>query len=175
MDDIKKAEQMLYKFTRLLRKVLPKANNMITLEEEIDNIKNYVELQKIRYYDCFEVNYDIDSSIYDFKLPSLILQPIVENAIFYSMEKENNKGLINVVGYRVDDAIIITIKDNGVGMSKDNLSYVLKKEYSLNRVGVVNVHERVQLYYGEDYGLKIDSIEGEGTTVTFILPNKMER
>ena len=60
-------------------------------------------------------------------------------------------------------------------MSKDNLSYVLKKEYSLNRVGVINVHERLQLYYGQDYGLKIDSIEGEGTTVTFILPSKMER
>ena len=171
MNQIEKAEDMLYKFTRLLRSILPKASDMISLEEEIRNIKNYVELQKMRYPDCFEVNYDIDSSIYSFQLPSFILQPIVENAIFYSMEKENNKGIINIVGYRVEDSIRITIKDNGIGMSKDKVSSVLKKESSINRVGVINVHERVQLNYGQEYGLKIDSIEGKGTKVTFILPS----
>ena len=171
MNQVEKAEDMLYKFTRLLRSILPKASDMISLEEEIRNIKNYVELQKMRYPDCFDVNYDIDSSIYSFQLPSFILQPIVENAIFYSMEKENNKGIINIVGYRVEDSIRITIKDNGIGMSKDKVSSVLKKESSINRVGVINVHERVQLNYGQEYGLKIDSIEGKGTKVTFILPS----
>lgn len=171
MNQVEKAEDMLYKFTRLLRSILPKASDMISLEEEIKNIKNYVDLQKMRYPDCFDVNYDIDSSIYNFQLPSFILQPIVENAIFYSMEKENNKGIINIVGYRVEDGIRITIKDNGIGMSKDKVSSVLKKESSMNRVGVINVHERVQLNYGQEYGLKIDSIEGKGTKVTFILPS----
>ena len=171
MNEVEKAEDMLYKFTRLLRSILPKASDMISLEEEIKNIKNYVDLQKMRYPDCFDVNYDIDSSIYNFQLPSFILQPIVENAIFYSMEKENNKGIINIVGYRVEDGIRITIKDNGIGMSKDKVSSVLKKESSMNRVGVINVHERVQLNYGQEYGLKIDSIEGKGTKVTFILPS----
>ena len=147
---------------------------MIRLEEEIENIKNYVELQKMRYPDCFEINYDIDNNIHDFKVPSFILQPIVENAIFYSMEKENSKGIINVVGYRVDDGIRITIKDNGIGMSKDKISSVLKKESSVNRVGVINVHERIQLNYGQNYGLKVDSKEGKGTKVTFILPDYME-
>lgn len=170
MNQVEKAEDMLYKFTRLLRSILPKASDMISLEEEIKNIKNYVDLQKMRYPDCFDVNYDIDSSIYNFQLPSFILQPIVENAIFYSMEKENNKGIINIVGYRVEDGIRITIKDNGIGMSKDKVSSVLKKESSINRVGVINVHERVRLNYGKEYGLKIDSIEGKGTKVTFILP-----
>ena len=170
MNQVEKAEDMLYKFTRLLRSILPKASDMISLEEEIKNIKNYVELQKMRYPDCFDVNYDIDTSIFNFQLPSFILQPIVENAIFYSMEKENNKGIINIVGYRVEDGIRITIKDNGIGMSKDKVSSVLKKESSINRVGVINVHERVRLNYGKEYGLIIDSIEGKGTKVTFILP-----
>ena len=170
MNQVEKAEDMLYKFTRLLRSILPKASDMISLEEEIKNIKNYVELQKMRYPDCFDINYDIDTSILNFQVPSFILQPIVENAIFYSMEKENNKGIINIVGYRVEDSIRITIKDNGIGMSKDKVSSVLKKESSINRVGVINVHERVRLNYGKEYGLKIDSIEGKGTKVTFILP-----
>ena len=170
MNQVEKAEDMLYKFTRLLRSILPKASDMISLEEEIKNIKNYVDLQKMRYPDCFDINYDIDTSILNFQLPSFILQPIVENAIFYSMEKENNKGIINIVGYRVEDSIRITIKDNGIGMSKDKVSSVLKKESSINRVGVINVHERVRLNYGQEYGLKIDSIEGKGTKVTFILP-----
>ncbi len=174
MNKSEKAEEMLYRFTRLLRSILPKASEMIRLEEEIENIKNYVELQKMRYPDCFEINYDIDNNIHDFKVPSFILQPIVENAIFYSMEKENSKGIINVVGYRVDDGIRITIKDNGIGMSKDKISSVLKKESSVNRVGVINVHERIQLNYGQNYGLKVDSKEGKGTKVTFILPDYME-
>ncbi|MEG2786927.1 MAG: sensor histidine kinase [Romboutsia sp.] len=165
------AEEMLYRFTKLLRSLLPKASEMITLEEEIENIKNYAELQKMRYPNCFEISYKISEEINDFKVPSFILQPIVENAILYSMEKENNKGIISVEAYRYEDSIRIIIKDNGIGMSKDKLEHVLNKEASINRVGVINVHERIQLNYGQDYGLKIESIEGKGTEITFILPS----
>ncbi|WP_438619194.1 sensor histidine kinase [Paraclostridium sp.] len=165
------AEEMLYRFTKLLRSLLPKASEMITLEEEIENIKNYVELQKMRYPNCFEISYKISKEINDFKVPSFILQPIIENAILYSMEKENNKGIISVEAYNNENSIRIIIKDNGIGMSKDKLEHVLNKEASINRVGVINVHERIQLNYGQDYGLKIESIEGKGTKITFILPN----
>jgi two-component system sensor histidine kinase YesM len=144
---------------------------MIRLEDEIENIKNYVELQKMRYPDCFEITYEIDNEINDFNVPSFILQPIVENAILYSMEKENNKGIISLSGYKTQEGIRIVINDNGIGMSKDKVESVLKKEASVNRVGVINVHERIVLNYGINYGLEIDSIEGRGTKVTFILPN----
>lgn len=165
------AEEMLYRFTKLLRSILPKASEMISLEEELENIKNYVELQKMRYPDCFEVNYEINDNIKDFKVPSFILQPIIENAILYSMEKENNKGLISLIGYKDKDGIKIVIKDNGIGMSKEKLESVLNKEASVNRVGVINVHERIQLNYGQNYGLKIDSVKDEGTKITFVLPS----
>lgn len=164
------AEEMLYRFTKLLRSILPKASEMIRLEEEIENIKNYVELQKMRYPNCFEVTYEVDECINDFKVPSFILQPIVENAILYSMEKENNKGVIRLKAYKDTFGTRIVIRDNGIGMSKDKLEKVLNKEASINRVGVINVHERIQLNYGQEYGLKIDSIEGKGTNITFILP-----
>lgn len=165
------AEEMLYRFIKLLRSILPRASEMITLEEELENIKNYVELQKMRYPNCFEVDYEFDESIKEYKIPSFILQPIVENAILYSMEKENNKGYIYIKGYKAKDSIRISIEDNGIGMSKDKLDHVLNKEASVNSVGVINVHERIQLNYGQNYGLKIDSLEGKGTKITFMLPN----
>lgn len=171
MNKTEQAEEMLYRFTKLLRSILPKSSEMIRLEDEIENIKNYVELQKMRYPDCFEITYEIDDEINDFNVPSFILQPIVENAILYSMEKENNKGRISLAGYKTQEGIRIIINDNGIGMSKDKVESVLKKEASVNRVGVINVHERIVLNYGINYGLEIDSIEGRGTKVTFILPN----
>lgn len=171
MNNIEQGEEMLYRFTKLLRSILPKASEMVTIEEEIENIKNYVELQKIRYPNAFQVNYDIDEQIENFKVPSFILQPIVENAILYSMEKENNSGVIDILGYKNEEGIRIAISDNGVGMSQDKVIKVLNKEASINRVGVINVHERVQLTYGQDYGLKIESVEDKGTKIIFILPS----
>lgn len=171
MNKTEEAEEMLYRFTKLLRSLLPKASEMIRLEEEIENIKNYTELQKLRYPDCFEVVYDIDPEINDFEVPSFILQPIVENAILYSMEKEDNLGEISVSGYKQKGCIKIVIEDNGIGMSRNKLETVLNKEASINRVGLINVQERIQLNYGSNYGLKIESAEGEGSKITFILPN----
>ena len=171
MNKTEDAEQMLFKFTKLLRSILPKAYEMVTLEEEISNIKNYVELQKMRHPNCFDVEYSINYDINSFKVPSFILQPIVENAIMYSMEKENNKGVIRISGYKSNDGIRIIIEDNGIGMSQDQVENILKKEESINHVGVINVHERIQLNYGREYGLKIESIQSIGTKIIFILPN----
>ena len=86
------------------------------------------------------------------------------------MEKENNKGKISLKCYKSTKGIRIVVEDNGVGMSKDKLENVLNKEASINRVGVINVHERIQLNYGLEYGLKVESMEGKGTKITFILP-----
>lgn len=171
MNKNEEAEEMVYRFTRLLRALLPNASECITLKEEIDNIKNYVELQKMRYPGAFTFSCDIEEKINDYNVPSFILQPIVENAILYSMEKENNKGIISIVGYRNKDGIRIVVKDNGIGMSESKIEGVLKREGSVNRVGVINVHERIGLNYGSEYGLNINSIEGKGTKVIFILPS----
>ena len=168
------AEEMLYRFTKLLRAILPKASEMITLGDEIENIKNYGELQQMRYTNSFEIEYHIEERVLDFKIPSFILQPILENAILYSMEKENNFGYIKVTASEENEHIKIIIEDNGIGMSKDKLITVLNKGVSINSVGVTNVHERIQLNYGMKYGLRIESEEGKGTKVIFILPNLRE-
>lgn len=170
MNKNEEAEEMVYRFTKLLRALLPKASAFLELKEEMDNINNYVELQKMRYPGAFEYSYDIEESLNSYRVPAFILQPIVENAILYSMEKENNKGIISIVGYRTQEGVRIVVKDNGIGMSESKIECVLKKEGAVNRVGVINVNERIILNYGEDYGLNISSVERKGTKITFILP-----
>ena len=164
------AEEMLYKFSKLLRNILPRASELISLEDEIEIIKAYIELQQIRYPNGFKVDIRIDQNIKNIMVPALILQPIVENAIFYSMESENSKGEIKIRGYINDGYIIIEISDNGKGMSSVQINNVFKNKESINRVGLINVHERIQLNYGKDYGIEIESQEGNGTRVIFKLP-----
>jgi len=177
MNKNEEAEEMVYRVTKLLRAFLPKANEYITLKEEMDNIINYVKLQEMRYPGEFTFNVDIEEELNNYKVPSFILQPIVENAILYSMEKENNKGEISVTAYRSDDGVRIVVKDNGIGMPLEKIQEVLKKESgpkkvgSVNSVGVINVHERIKLNYGPSYGLNINSIKNKGTKVIFVLPN----
>ena len=170
MNKNEEAEEMLFEFTKLLRNVLPKASELITLKEEIEIVKAYIDLQKIRYPNQFEVYIDIGEAIRDIKVPALILQPVIENAIFYSIDNEGKKGQINILGYSEEERIIIEIKDNGKGMSNSQINDVFKNKESINRVGLVNVHERIQLNYGKIYGIEIISEKGKGTSVRYILP-----
>lgn len=170
MNKNEEAEEMLFKFTKLLRNILPKASELITLNEEVEIVMAYIELQKIRYPNLFKVEINIEDGIKNIKVPALILQPVVENAIFYSMEDEEKKGEIIIVGYSYEDEIIIEIKDNGKGMSNRQIDDVFNNKEAINRVGLINVHERIQLNYGKMYGIEIVSEEGKGTSIRYILP-----
>ena len=170
MNKNEEAEEMLYKFTKLLRSILPRASEFIKLSEEIEIIKSYIELQEIRYPKLFNVKININEEIKNINVPALILQPVVENAIFYSMEGDGKEGEINIVGYVKDDFVVIEINDNGKGMSNREINNVFNNKEGINRVGLINVHERIQLNYGKQYGIKIKSIEGKGTSVKYILP-----
>lgn len=170
MNKNEEAEEMLFKFTKLLRNILPKASELITLNEEIEIVMAYIELQKIRYPNLFKVAINIEEGIKNIKVPALILQPVVENAIFYSIEDEEKKGEIIIVGYSYEDKIIIEIKDNGKGMSNRQINDVFNNKEAINRVGLINVHERIQLNYGKMYGIEIISGESKGTSIRYILP-----
>lgn len=172
MNKNEEAEEMLFKFTKLLRNVLPKASELICLNEEIEIVADYIELQKIRYPNLFEVDISIQESIKNIKVPALILQPVVENAIFYSIDNEGKKGKIRIIGYSEEDKIIIEVIDNGKGMSNRQINDVFKNKEAMNRVGLINVHERIQLNYGKMYGIEIISEKGKGTRIRYILPKK---
>lgn len=172
MNKNEEAEEMLFKFTKLLRNVLPKASELICLNEEIEIVADYIELQKIRYPNLFEVDISIQESIKNIKVPVLILQPVVENAIFYSIDNEGKKGKIRIIGYSEEDKIIIEVIDNGKGMSNRQINDVFKNKEAMNRVGLINVHERIQLNYGKMYGIEIISEKGKGTRIRYILPKR---
>ena len=172
MNKTKEAEEMLYRFSKVLRNILPKASEMISIREEVEIIKDYIELQKIRYPEGFEVEFAIDDNVLDYKVPALILQPIVENAIFYSMENVEGKGVISINAYEDIKDVKIEILDNGKGMSTTEINNIFEKKEGINRVGLINVHERLQLCFGKDYGIEILSEEGRGTVVIFKLPKE---
>lgn len=166
------AEDMLFYFSKILRATLSSSNQYISVREEIETIKNYVNLQKIRYPGSFEVEYQIDEMILDEKIINFILQPIVENSIFYSNQKKEEVCKIVVAGARHGEVIELSITDNGIGMSKEKVQRVFDKEQQMNSIGMRNVHERIQLHYGKAYGIEVLSEEGEGVKVIFRLPGR---
>lgn len=170
MNKNKEAEEMLYYFSRILRNSLSRSDEFLTLEDELKTIKDYVELQKLRYTDGFHVTYDVAEDILDIMIPSFILQPIVENSIFYSVGRQDT-GQIHIKGWEEEGKVKIIIADNGIGMDKKQIDEAFNKEIQVNKVGLINVHERIQLNYGREYGLDILSQDGQGTQVIFSLPS----
>ena len=169
----KEAENMLLDFSKILRKTLSTSEKFITLREELETIQNYIDLQKARYRERFEVHFQIEEDTKECIVPDFIMQPIVENAIFYSL-KEKQKCHIWVRSYRTEEELRISIRDDGIGMNETKINQVLNKGMNMNKVGIRNVHERLQLHYGKDYGLQIESEEGIGTEVILVMPVKYE-
>jgi two-component system, sensor histidine kinase YesM len=165
---------------KLLRVSINLSNEMVTLQEEIEYVKNYVLIQKIRFNEQFQVNYSIDEDCLDCRIPKLILQPIVENSIIYGSREDGSRQLnIEISARREDDNFLINIVDNGPGIEEEVLNRVLfKSEKNVNKfsvVGLNNVIERIKLYFGEKYGLEISSEVGKGTSVRINLPYNIER
>ena len=168
MGKVREAGEMIFYFSKLLRRTISRSNEFITLEEEVRTLEDYVNLQKFRYQDSFEASYDISPQTLNARVPALILQPVVENAIFHSVGRSMVH--ISISARREDSQLILVLEDDGVGMSRELRETVLHKDVQVNRVGLRNVHDRIQLNYGKEYGLAITEREGHGTRVTFRLP-----
>lgn len=160
---------------RLLEISMSKHGDTTVLREEIQNLKSYLEIQKIRYGDLFQVAFSLEPAADELTVPILILQPIVENAILHNIEV--NEGLnITVSSALRGGTLLLTVTDNGQGMTPEQVSSLLSPDSTGNRksvfkgIGVRNVNERIQLKFGPSYGLSIRSTPGEGTTVYIRLP-----
>ena len=162
---------------KLFRISISKGEQYITVAEEIEHVENYLKIQKIRYGDHLDYHIDVEEDIKQNKIIKLIIQPIVENAIYHGIKNVPGGGMIDISVKKYDNKILITIADDGVGMSEQEINLLfskdqeLPKEKKLGGVGVRNVDNRIKLYYGEDYGLEIESEIYEGTTVKAWLPN----
>ncbi len=163
---------------KLLETTLSKNGEIISLSEEIQCIDSYVLLQKMRYGDKFDIRYSIDETILSYKVPRLILQPLVENAIIHGFEDMELRGVITINGYKQSNVLFIEVIDNGRGMSPEKIDQILKGLYKSNKfnnnIGLKNINDRIKLYFGPDYGLAIRSEEGKGTLVRICLPLTQE-
>lgn len=166
----------LIALVKLLRVSISFGNNMITLEEEIQYIENYILIQKLRFNQMFEIYYDIKEEHKKINIPKLILQPIVENSLIYGIdesEKREEPIIIEIFTREKEEYVEIVVRDNGNGIKPEILNNIFKQESNINRfskVGLNNVNQRLKLYLGEDYGLQIVSALNEGTTVIIRVP-----
>jgi two-component system sensor histidine kinase YesM len=146
---------------------------LTTLSEEIEGVNNYIIIQKYRYGDLFTVTYNIPDMLMSCKVLRFILQPIVENSIYHGFENLSQQGAIIINAYHIDQKLIIEVIDNGSGPGIDNIgeNVVYKRSDSFNGIGLNNIQERIQLYFGSQYGLKLTAgANNKGTVVTITVP-----
>ena len=160
---------------KLFRISLNKGNEEISLERELEHVKNYLIIQSMRYADKFTYEISAEPGVERCRTIKLILQPIVENCIYHGIKKKRGTGKITIRAYRREQNLIIEISYDGCGMPEEICRKILSDEIeseniSGSGIGVKNVNERIQLRFGKKYGLSYSSEEGVGTTVTYVLP-----
>ena len=159
---------------RILRYGISKNHDKVTVKQELDNINDYIFLQKIRFSNIFEIKVNIAEDLYDYVIIKLILQPIVENAIYHGLSETLSGGLIEITGESQGNNLLFMVKDNGKGMDaaavakmNDNLNDV---DNSMSSIGLKNVSRRIKLKYGNNFGLEVSSVLREYTVVKILLP-----
>lgn len=160
----------------LLRGSIKERNRIITLKQELDYTKSYFDIQKVVHGDRIEVIFDIDQEIIDCEVPKLILQPIVENSICHGISGKTGGGLIVVSAYR-EKNMVIKVSDDGIGMSDEFLKRLFEEtededdtQDKHTKVGIRSVNKRIKILYGDEYGLRVSSQTGVGTSVEIMLP-----
>ena len=168
---------MTASLARLLRQSISNEDEVVPIANEVEYARGYLTIQKMRYKDKLEFQIDVDSSILYIPLIKLVLQPIIENAIYHGLKYKESKGLLIVKGFMKDGNAVLQVIDDGVGMDEETLAHIYDKHkvnYHSNGVGVYNVQKRLKLYYGDDYGITYESEKGKGTTATITIPGRQE-
>ena len=170
---VKEIEIVATAIVELLRAVIGTGDEYIPLSQEIHYIKQYLLIQRFKYQQDFETVWEIDDTLLDYKIPKLLLQPIVENALIHGIANKKD-GSITIKAYALDDGVHLTVTDNGKGMRKEALDrlvrQVLKDAHQMSNVGITNVFSRIHMIYGEPYTGNITSYENLGTVVELVLP-----
>lgn len=167
---------MIYLLGSLLRDSIGRKGDLVKLRDEVDFIARYLEIQRFMYEDRVSIEYKLEDELMDCIVPRFLLQPLVENAIVHGIEQKPGKGVIRVASELEGDTLVLTVADNGVGISEEDIARLLNPEREAaakpnhTSVGLRNVHRRVQFLYGEQYGVEIRGRLGEGTTIMIRLP-----
>lgn len=170
-----KAIIMVSALAKLFRISISKGKEMITIEQEISHVRNYLIIQSYRFKNQFVYKFDVDESLLNYYCNKITLQPIVENAVIHGVNGLCDEGEIAISVKDAGDEIVMKIADNGIGMTKEQCEKIIKHDESGNfGIGIKNVNDRLKIYFGEEYGLKIESELDEGTTVTICIPKMTE-
>lgn len=160
----------------MLKYSMSREDGIVTLQEELDNIKNYIYIQNCRYGEHCQLHIEIPEELKSLRIMKFILQPIVENAVIHGYDKNKNQIMITISGRRQGPMLVIVVEDDGVGMSREVIERLegpknsRVKESKLTGIGLANVDECIKISYGSEYGLKLESESGKGTRVIFRLP-----
>lgn len=173
----KKVEDMVHALSILLRASITNGQEMVSLESEINILKNYLDLIQMKQGTTIIFECNIDESIMKYRIPHLLLQPIVENSILHGFEDRNEPGVISITAIAAEDLLKIELTDNGKGLQGDTLDSILNRESQAlddkkyyKSVGLKNIHDRLKLIYGQNYGIDICDGEKNGTKVTLYMP-----
>jgi two-component system sensor histidine kinase YesM len=163
---------MISSLSQLLRYSLEGEENLVPIRDEVRYCQHYIDIQKIRYPRKFEVQWQIEEAVLDYKIPRITLQPLIENSIYHGIKPMFGGGTITVTGRLEDGYIVLKVADNGVGADPERIAAINKQLSDKtwladsNHIGIKNVHQRIRLTFGDDSGLHIKSEPGRGTTVT---------
>jgi len=170
--EISEAVKMVGSLSNYFRFSLSRGQNVITLEEEQQHIRSYLEIQQMRYRDLMEYQIDIPDELKSYTLPKLTLQPLVENALYHGIKIRRRKGLIRVTGRMQGDHLILEVADDGCGMTPERLEEVRASlvDGRPEGFGLRTVHQRIQILFGADYGLRLQSDPETGTVIYVKIP-----
>jgi two-component system sensor histidine kinase YesM len=173
-DKKEESMHMTKDLSTLFRISISKGKDIISVKDEIDHVRCYLNIQGIRYSDEFDVSYDVDPAILEYRSLKLVLQPLTENAIYHGIKNLDRKGHISIRGYAADEGLIFEVIDDGGAMDEalaENINDFLisgKNEQSFG-IGIRNVHDRIRFYFGEGYGLSFQ-IRGGMTVARVVMP-----
>ncbi|WP_036609410.1 sensor histidine kinase [Oribacterium sp. P6A1] len=171
------AEDMLVSLSNFFRLVLSHGHEYISIHEEEQHIRSYLEIQKFRYHDILEYEINMDTALYEYRILKMTLQPLVENALYHGIKNKRDRGIIRITGRLRDNDILFTVSDDGIGMDRETLE---KLRIAITKpckdtdsgFGMANVNERIRMNFGPEYGLTLDSNPGSGTMVTVRIPKE---
>ena len=166
-----KAEKMIISLSKFFRLSIAKGENIIPLSQEIMHAKYYLEIQTIRFENKFSYEFDIDPKILEYKIPKLILQPLIENSIEHGVGEDIDDGKITIKGYEDDKFFYLSVIDTGLGITNEKIQEIYEGFTDLENaksVGLFNVYQRLNLYFGSDMEFLI--LNEENTTFLLKLP-----
>ena len=174
IEDMTKALSGMFRFS-----ISSQGESKARMDEELDNVNNYLRIQQYRFRNKIQIHQTIDPMARKCYVPKLLIQPIVENAVFYGLEPKSGARTLRIEAYCTEKKLIIKVEDNGIGMPFEKLKSLndtlcsglsAQNKGRGTQLGLANVNERLKLLYGEEYGLRIFSCPAVGTTVEVVLP-----